>query len=77
MGDSWREGALCQQTDPELFHPGAGESATPALRICHACHVRTQCLEYALDTKQHWGIWGGLTQNGLRRRVRIRQAEAA
>lgn len=76
-GNAWREDALCRQTDPELFHPEAGANAADARHTCMACPVRQECLEFALDTEQFWGIWGGLSQNELRRRVRIRRAAAA
>lgn len=73
-GNAWREDALCRQTDPELFHPEVGGTSTLATRTCAACPVRSECLEYALATEQYWGIWGGLTQDELRRRIRIQRA---
>ncbi|TPM82622.1 WhiB family transcriptional regulator [Mesorhizobium sp. B2-3-3] len=76
-GDAWREEALCRQTDPELFHPEVGANTVDAKRTCTACPVRRDCLEFALETEQYWGVWGGLSQNELRRRVRIRRAGAA
>jgi WhiB family redox-sensing transcriptional regulator len=32
------------------------------------CAVRRECLEYALTTKEPYGIWGGLTE--VERRAR-------
>ncbi|WP_435597109.1 WhiB family transcriptional regulator [Streptomyces anulatus] len=75
--DAWREDALCRQTDPELFHPEVGGTAVPAKQTCMACPVRPDCLDYAIDTRQQWGIWGGVGQKELRRLIRARQAEAA
>ncbi|MFJ8923911.1 WhiB family transcriptional regulator [Streptomyces sp. NPDC102415] len=77
MNDAWREDALCRQTDPALFHPEPGGTTTPAKRTCMACTVRRECLDYAIDTGQHWGIWGGVSQNELRRLVRVARAEVA
>ncbi|WP_078878724.1 WhiB family transcriptional regulator [Streptomyces sp. NRRL B-24720] len=77
MSERWREDALCRQTDPNLFHPAPGCSPAPAKRTCMACPVRPECLDYALDTRQHWGVWGGLDQNELRRLNRARRAQAA
>lgn len=58
---SWRQDALCAQTDPDVFFPERGQSLRPARRICGRCAVRSHCLTYALDTGQTFGIWGGLT----------------
>lgn len=77
MNEPWREDALCQQTDPELFHPEPGGNTQPAKQTCMACIVRSQCLDYALRTEQFWGIWGGLDQTELRRRIRVRRMGAA
>lgn len=76
MNNDWQEDALCRQTDPEIFHPEVGGTAAPAKRTCMTCPVRAECLEYAVDTGQRDGIWGGLGPKELRRLVRARRAEA-
>lgn len=58
----WEERALCAQVDGELFFPDKGESNRPAKRICARCEVRTQCLEYALENDERFGVWGGLSE---------------
>ncbi len=45
---SWQERALCAQTDPEAFFPEKGGSTREAKKVCLACDVRGECLEYAL-----------------------------
>ena len=66
----WREQASCLDYPAVLFF-GVDDSETPAerriredeaKRICSTCEVRTECLEYALQTKEPYGIWGGLTE---------------
>ena len=64
----WAADALCAQTDPDLWYPELGGHAQAALarRICHACPVRAECLDYALAGADTWkglttGIWGGTT----------------
>lgn len=60
----WMSDALCAQTDIEAFIPkGKGGSSRRAKRICGECLARGACLEYALETDQRIGIWGGLTTN--------------
>jgi len=68
---SWQERALCAQTDPEAFFPEKGGSTREAKRVCLACEVRAECLEYALTHDERFGIWGGLSE---RERRRLRRA---
>lgn len=63
----WRELAACQPEDPELFFPisgtGLGQLQTArAKAVCRGCPARQPCLDYALDTRQAHGIWGGLSE---------------
>lgn len=77
----WAEDALCAQTDPDIWFPeiGGHREAAIARRICRACPVRAECLDYALAGADTWnglatGIWGGTSP---RERARIRQARKA
>lgn len=58
----WQERALCAQTDPESFFPEKGGSTREAKKVCLACEVRSECLEYALANDERFGIWGGLSE---------------
>jgi WhiB family transcriptional regulator, redox-sensing transcriptional regulator len=68
---AWQVDALCAQTDPEAFFPEKGGSTRDAKRVCSACTVRSECLEYALGNDERFGIWGGLSERE-RRRLRKR-----
>ena len=63
----WMDLALCAQVDPDAFFPEKGESNQAAKRICNACPVRAQCLEFALTNKEQHGIWGGLSERERRK----------
>jgi WhiB family transcriptional regulator, redox-sensing transcriptional regulator len=63
----WQERALCAQTDPEAFFPEKGGSTREAKKVCAACQVRVDCLEYALAHDERFGIWGGLSERERRR----------
>ncbi|GAA3760061.1 WhiB family redox-sensing transcriptional regulator [Spinactinospora alkalitolerans] len=63
----WQERALCAQTDPEAFFPEKGGSTREAKKVCHSCEVRAECLEYALEHDERFGIWGGLSERERRR----------
>jgi WhiB family transcriptional regulator, redox-sensing transcriptional regulator len=70
---AWQTDSLCAQTDPEAFFPEKGGSTRDAKKICGQCEVRAQCLQYALDNDERFGIWGGLSERERRklRRGRI------
>ncbi|MFV2197474.1 MULTISPECIES: WhiB family transcriptional regulator [unclassified Nocardiopsis] len=63
----WQERALCAQTDPEAFFPEKGGSTREAKKVCQSCEVRAECLEYALEHDERFGIWGGLSERERRR----------
>jgi len=63
---SWQDAALCAETDPEAFFPEVGQPARAAKRVCAACPVRTECLEYAVANGVAFGVWGGLTERERR-----------
>ena len=74
---SWRERAACLNFPAVLFF-GMDDSESSAerrsredsaKRICLSCEVKNECLEYALSTREPYGIWGGLTE--IERRARL------
>ena len=74
----WRNLAACVNEDPELFFPigstgPAVEQVERAKAICHGCAVTEQCLEWALETNQDAGVWGGLSEEERRSLRRSRQ----
>ena len=62
----WQDQALCAQVDPEIMYPEKGVSARPAKRICASCPVKAECLSYALDHDERFGVWGGTTEHERR-----------
>lgn len=68
----WRAAGACLAADPDLFFPLGGAAAAPdtsrALRICDGCPVKRECLEFAMQTGEAEGIWGGTTPE---ERVRV------
>jgi WhiB family redox-sensing transcriptional regulator len=63
----WQEDAVCAQTDPEAFFPEKGGSTRDAKMVCLGCPVQDQCLQYALDNQERFGIWGGLSERERRK----------
>jgi WhiB family transcriptional regulator, redox-sensing transcriptional regulator len=67
----WRHDAACLDSDPELFFPigttgGAVDQIEEAKDVCRRCPVAETCLQWALDTAQDAGVWGGLSEDERR-----------
>ena len=81
----WRDDAICRDTDPELFFPvgntgPAVDQIEKAKTVCGRCTVSEQCLQYALETNQDSGVWGGLSEDerrALKRRTARNRARTA
>ncbi len=76
----WRSMALCRDTDPDLFFPVgttglALDQIAAAKAVCMQCGARQECLDYALDSNQDSGVWGGLSEEE-RRDIRRQRAKA-
>ncbi|MFJ2739072.1 WhiB family transcriptional regulator [Streptomyces sp. NPDC087440] len=66
----WQLLAACRGVDSSLFfHPegerGAARSAreNSAKEVCMRCPVRAQCAAHALQVREPYGVWGGLTED--------------
>ena len=76
----WLQRAACLDEDPELFFP-VGTTGPFLLQVeraktvCMACPVRLECLDWALDTAQDAGVWGGLSEEERRAIRRARRRE--
>jgi WhiB family transcriptional regulator, redox-sensing transcriptional regulator len=69
---TWQRSANCLGVDPDLFFPERGGSTREAKEVCRGCVVREECLQYALENGEKFGIWGGLSERE-RRRLRRRR----
>ncbi len=67
---AWSERALCASTNPEAFFPEKGGSIREAKKVCLACEVRVECLDYAMTHGERFGIWGGLSERERKRLAR-------
>lgn len=81
---NWRMHAACRDHDPELFHP-VGVSGPAVLqeleakKVCADCPVQRECLRFALDSGQEFGVWGGASEQDRRdmlRKVTVRRDAA-
>jgi len=72
---TWWDFANCLGVEPDLFFPERGASTREAKEVCRGCVVLGDCLEYALDHGEKFGIWGGMSERE-RRRLRRQRALA-
>jgi WhiB family redox-sensing transcriptional regulator len=74
--DDFFEDSACKGADTSVFFPVSENGGSAAKAICAECPVAGQCLEYAIQTHQPDGIWGGLSAIERHRLVRRRQKTA-
>lgn len=72
----WQDLGACRRTNPSLFFPVGSTGAalakiTQATAICATCPVQEACLQYALESNQESGVWGGYAEDE-RRQLRKR-----
>ena len=77
LDPSWQESSNCLGVDPDLFFPERGASTREAKDVCRGCVVREDCLEFALQNGEKFGIWGGMSERERRRIRRHRALERA
>ena len=68
----WAVFAACRDATAEWFFPQDKASEEAALSVCARCPVRSECLDYALEAREAFGVWGGTTERrrrALRRRL--------
>ena len=81
----WQYRAACRGDDASFFFaPSYFETKEEkeqrearAKAICETCPVRTECLDYALRTREPHGIWGGLNEVERRAILRARETRRA
>jgi WhiB family redox-sensing transcriptional regulator len=72
----WRDSAQCLGEDPELFFPvgrtgPAHRQAEEAKAVCRRCTVMADCLDWAMETGQDFGVWGGTSEEERRTLKRV------
>lgn len=69
---AWLTNAPCK-TDPDAMFPGSlDHDIEQAKTVCRGCSVIERCLQWALDTGEEHGVWGGLSEKERRRLLRNR-----
>lgn len=64
--------AACRHSDTGVFYPDTDDGANhgrAAKAACMSCPVAAQCLDYAIGSREEFGIWGGAGEK-IRRGLR-------
>jgi WhiB family transcriptional regulator, redox-sensing transcriptional regulator len=74
---SWQMKGLCRGNHSFLFFPPSHAERKEererrehkAKAICSVCPVAEECLEFAVEIREPYGIWGGYTETERRHMV--------
>lgn len=75
---SWKTQGECTKFDLELMFP-IGTTGPAALQIqaakavCAVCPVAAECLRWAEEQHEYYGVWGGLTEEERKEQRRLTQ----
>jgi WhiB family redox-sensing transcriptional regulator len=66
----WSVFSACKGTDPTIFFAATRDDERAALVVCSGCDVRDECLGFAVETRERFGVWGGTTERERKRLLR-------
>ena len=71
----WQKEAACALVENEkvrdYFFSTQPAEKYQAKNLCFSCPVRRDCLKWALEHRQIWGIWGGKDEGEIRRTLSV------
>ena len=72
---NWQRDSACADPKNEkirdFFFSSEPAEKYQAKNLCFSCPVRDECLRWALEHKQIWGIWGGKDEGEIRRTLSV------
>lgn len=81
LDDSWYDKAACKKSGTDIFYADFNESGSSgkkktseAKKICKRCSVAAECLSYAFNSDERYGVWGTFSTRerlALRRNIDI------
>lgn len=66
----WAVYSACRDAEPEIFFASTQADERAALAVCNTCAVADHCLEFALETRERFGVWGGTNEPERRKMLR-------
>lgn len=81
MRASWRMQARCRGMAADIFYPPERETRAErneregcAKQVCRTCPVLAACFDYAVQSAEPHGIWGGATPSERERAMLVEAA---
>ena len=72
---NWQSEATCAKPSNryalDWFFSKDFKEKYAAKNMCFTCPVRSECLQWALEHRQIWGIWGGRDEVDIRRALSV------
>lgn len=72
---NWQSDATCAKPSNryalDWFFSKDFKEKYAAKNMCFTCPVRSECLQWALEHRQIWGIWGGRDEVDIRRALSV------
>ena len=69
----------CRGVDTNMFYLDTPIAIEIARQVCGQCAVRSACLDFAINTREEYGVWGGVSaperKNIRRREQRLARTE--
>lgn len=74
-GLDWQRDGECAKPEnkdmADNFWSSDPEKKYDAKNLCFSCDVREQCVKWAMENKEIWGVWGGRDENETRRNLSV------
>ncbi|MEA3511815.1 MAG: WhiB family transcriptional regulator [Actinomycetota bacterium] len=67
---AWAVFSACREADPAMFFARSRDEERAALVVCSACTVKGECLDFAIDSRERFGVWGGTTERERKKLLR-------
>jgi WhiB family redox-sensing transcriptional regulator len=66
----WVVYSACKNADPSIFFAATRADERSALAICGTCTVSRECLDFAVETRERFGVWGGTSERDRRKMLK-------
>ena len=71
----WQKDSECSRPENtelrDFFFSTKAAEKYQAKNLCFLCPVRKECIQWALEHKQIWGVWGGKDEGEIRRTLSV------
>lgn len=73
----WDPRRGCADIQPDVMFPQTAEDLPAAQKVCRRCPFKQACHQWAVDTAQPYGVWGGIGEKERRREIFARRKAVA